>query len=45
MQNEIIELYEQGLNVLEIAKKLNVKAPYVYNVLKDYLKGKEGKHQ
>lgn len=43
MQNEIIGLYEKGLNVLEISKKLSVKAPYVYNVLKDYLKGKEGK--
>lgn len=40
---EIIELYEQGLTVLEIARELSVKAPYVYNVLKDYLKGKEGK--
>lgn len=45
MQNEIIKMYEQGDNVLTIAKKLSVKAPYVYNVLKDYLKGKEGKHQ
>ena len=41
MQNEIIKMYEQGHNVLTIAKKLSVKAPYVYNVLKDYLKGKE----
>ena len=38
MANEIIELYEQGLTVLEIARELSLKVPYVYNVLKDYLK-------
>ena len=43
MSNEIVKLYEQGLTVLEIAKKLSLKSPYVYNVLKDYLKGKEDK--
>lgn len=41
MENEIIELYEQGLTVSEIAKELGVKSPYIYNVLKQYLKGKE----
>lgn len=41
MENEIIKLYEQGLNVLEISKELGVKSPYIYNILKDYLKGKE----
>lgn len=43
MKNKIIELYEQGLNVLEISKKLGVKSPYVYNVLIQYLKRKEEK--
>lgn len=44
MSNEIVKLYEQGLTVSQIARELNVKAPYVYNVLEDYLKGKEDKN-
>jgi len=43
METDIIELYEQGLTVSQIARELSVKAPYVYNVLEDYLKGKEDK--
>ena len=43
METDIIELYEQGLTVSQIARELGVKAPYVYNVLEDYLKGKEDK--
>ena len=43
METTIIELYEQGLTASEIARKLSLKSPYVYDVLRDYLKGKEDK--
>lgn len=43
IMTDIIRLYEKGLTVSQIARKLSLKALFVYNVLKDYLKGKEEK--
>lgn len=37
MNTDIIKLYKEGFTVTEIAKKLHIKAPYIYTVLKDYL--------
>ena len=34
METTIIELYEQGLTVSEIARKLSLKSPYVYERIK-----------
>lgn len=41
IMTDIIRLYEKGLTVSQIANKLSLKALFVYNVLKDYLKRKE----
>lgn len=38
MNKKIIELYEQGLFVRDIAKKLDVKCTYVYNILNKHIK-------
>lgn len=40
MTDKIIEYYEKGLMVREIAARLDLKYVYVYNVLNKYVKQK-----
>lgn len=38
MRKKIIELYEQGLFIRDIANKLDIKCSYVYNILNRHMK-------